>query len=58
MYSDGKCFEKKYDNYEVATKSVITLFNSFWNKGYCVIADKYNLSPELADTLIPRGIDV
>uniref|UniRef100_A0A0K0E1W0 PiggyBac transposable element-derived protein 4 n=1 Tax=Strongyloides stercoralis TaxID=6248 RepID=A0A0K0E1W0_STRER len=51
-------FDKKYENYGVATKSVMTLIEPFLGKGYCVIADNFYLSPELADVLIQHNTDV
>ncbi|GIY18725.1 uncharacterized protein CDAR_32651 [Caerostris darwini] len=36
----------------------MTLIQQFLGKGYCVIADNYYLSPELADVLIENNIDV
>lgn len=51
-------FDKKYENYGVATKAVMTLIEPFLGKGYCVIADNFYLSPELADLLIQNSTDV
>ncbi|GIY51559.1 uncharacterized protein CDAR_1301 [Caerostris darwini] len=36
----------------------MTLIQPFMGKDYCVIADNYYLSPELADVLIQNNIDV
>ncbi|GIY86503.1 uncharacterized protein CEXT_467541 [Caerostris extrusa] len=36
----------------------MTLIEPFLGKGYCVIADSYYLSPELADVLIQNDTDV
>ena len=51
-------FDKKFEKYGVATKSVITLAKPFLGKGYCVIADNFYLSPELADILVQNKTDV
>lgn len=51
-------FDQKYENYGVATKSVMTLVEPFLGKGYYVIADNFYLSPELADFLIKNITDI
>ncbi|XP_035212569.1 piggyBac transposable element-derived protein 4-like [Stegodyphus dumicola] len=51
-------FDSKYNEYGLATKSVLSLLDPLLDRGYCLTVDNFYNSPELADILIRHKTDI
>lgn len=54
----GTVFDKEYEQYGIATKTVLTLMDHLKGKGYTLTTDNFYTSPELAELLIKCRTDV
>ena len=51
-------YNEKYADFPIFSKVVLHLMDKFLSKGYCVTADNWYTSLELADTLIKKQTDI